>query len=400
MRFRHEVIDDNPPCGRLGPCQPTDLTGNGRPDLIIGGMGAEKLPILGKSGFPIVGRLLKRLEAGVFWYENPGWERHVLSPESNRYDVGNTLGDITGNGREDLLVGQGVGAHGLYWFEQPEDPRDEWPRYLIDSAFEKYHDLAFGDVDNDGEPELVGTSQRSEVVFYYDVPGDPYQSPWPAEYRHIIAENTDVEGLAVVDLDGDGRQELIAGTSVYRLVDQSIGHGSPGAMRANGNGGGNGGVSADWRREDLITGWDWTRVAVGDIDGDGDLEVVFAEGDSPYLDGNPGRVAWCDPPEWEVHLLRDDLYCPHSVDLADFNGNGRLDIYVAEMGLGEHDDDARHFVFCNRGNGRFEETIIERGVPTHEARAVDVNGDGRVDIIGKSYEPNVHVDVWYNETPH
>ena len=47
MEFTHEVIDGSPPCGRLGICQPTDLTGNGRPDLIVGGMGAETLPIVG-----------------------------------------------------------------------------------------------------------------------------------------------------------------------------------------------------------------------------------------------------------------------------------------------------------------------------------------------------------------
>lgn len=66
------------------------------------------------------------------------------------------------------------------------------------------------------------------------------------------------------------------------------------------------------------------------------------------------------------------------------------------MGLGEHDDEAKHFVFRNLGDGRFEETVVETGVPTHEAKAVDVDGDGTVDIVGKSYEPNTHVDVWYN----
>lgn len=53
-------------------------------------------------------------------------------------------------------------------------------------AFEKYHDLATGDVDDDGEPELVGVSQESEVVFYDDIPDDPYRSPWPDANRHVV----------------------------------------------------------------------------------------------------------------------------------------------------------------------------------------------------------------------
>lgn len=393
MEFRHEVIDSSPPCGRLGICQPTDLTGNGRPDLIVGGQGSETLPILGTSGFPLLGRLFKRLETSIFWYENPGWKRHALSKSHDLFIFGNAMGDITGNGRLDLFVGQGIGSHDIYWFEQPANPREHWTQHLVDSAFNKYHDLAFGDIDNDGEPELVGTSQESAVVFYYDIPDDPYQSPWPEECRHIIADETNVEGLEIVDIDGDGVNEVIAGTSIYRHNPAAIGQESAEAVEADGGTT----LASGWEREPIVTGWDWTRIAVGDLDGDGELEVVFSEGDSPTLGDGPGRVAWFDPPEWTPHLLRDDLFNPHSVDVADFDGNGLPDIYVAEMGLDEHDDDARHFIFRNKGNGEFEETIIERGVPTHEATTADMDGDGRVDIVGKSYEPNVHVDVWYNE---
>ena len=81
---------------------------------------------------------------------------------------------------------------------------------------------------------------------------------------------------------------------------------------------------------------------------------------------------------------------------ADFDGNGSLDIYIAEMGLGENDETAQHVLFRNQGGGEFRETVVESGIPTHEAKAVDVNGDGHTDLIGKSFEPNAHVDVWYN----
>jgi hypothetical protein len=405
MEFTHQVIDDSPPCGRLGICQPTDLTGNGRPDLIVGGMGSETLPVLGTSGFPLIGRFFRRLETSLFWYENPGWERHAISTTPHLYVFGNALGDVNGNGRLDLIVGQGIGRHDIYWFEQPADPRTSWERHLVASDFNKYHDLEFGDVDNDGEPEIVGTSQQSEVIFYYDIPDDPTQSPWPSECGHIIAENTNVEGLKVVDIDGDGKNEVIAGTSIYRHAPTESGEPSLSASPADANvseaqtdGGETRQVADDWQRTPIADDWDWTRVAVGDIDGDDDLEVVFTEGDSPHLGDSMARVAWFDPPNWEPHILRDDMYCPHSVQLADFDGNGLLDIYVGEMGLGTNDDDAEHIVFRNQGGGEFEETVIDQGVATHEAKAVDVDGDGRIDIIGKSWEPNTHVDVWYNRT--
>jgi hypothetical protein len=379
LTFRHETIDDEPPCGRLGICQPTDLTGNGRPDVIVGGMGAERLAILGREvrrGHPILGRLLKRLrEEHVFWYENPGWERHTISTTPNLKVFGNTLADLTGDGRPGLLTADGYGGRNVCWFESPENPREPWTRHLLFDDFEMYHDIAFGDVDNDGAPELVGLSQQSEVVFYYDVPSDPTQTPWPAEHLHVVDDDANVEGIAIVDIDGDGRNELIAGTAIYH---QPAG-------------------SDEWERDPIVTDWDWTRVAVADLDGDGRNEVVFAEGDSPHLGSHPGRVAWFDPPDWEAHVLRDDMFCPHSLQIADFTGDGRQDIYVGEMGLGENTD-PEHVIFVNEGDGHFEERVLCRGVETHEARAVDMTGNGRPDIVGKSYEPDTHVDVWYNES--
>jgi len=379
MHFRHERVDSNPPSGRLGSCSTSDLTGNGLPDVIIGGLGDPvNISFMGRSvalrtrmG---IGSLIKWLETNLFWYENPGWKRHDMS-DSPPLDVSATLGDVTDNRRQDFISGQGLDHQDLYWFEQPEDPRQSWTRRLITDAFEKYHDVAFGDVDNDGKPEVVGLSQESEVIFYYKIPDNPLGSPWPESGRHIIAEEIDVEGVKIVDIDGDGEQELLAGPNVFTQPDDP---------------------AEPWERECIAPGWEWTRIAVADVDEDGALEVVLAEGDRPYADGQPGRVAWFDPPDWTPHPLDTDLFCPHSLQVTDFTGSGTMDIYVAEMGLGINKD-PEHFVFRNLGGGEFERELIFSGIPTHEAKAVDLTNNGRPDLVGKSYTPDHHVDIWYNE---
>lgn len=380
VEFTHERIDDQPPCVKLGFCLTADLTGNGREDIIVGGHGdgfpgkaylwqaeREGLPTsLLRSGLGID-------EANLFWYENPGFERHEVS-FTPALDVGGAVGDLTGSGTPNVIAGQGLGNTDVYWFEPGPDPRQRWKRHLLTNRFEKYHDLLVADVDDDGDPEVVGLSQESETVFYYDIPSDPRQGPWPDQHLHIVTESLEVEGVAVVDLDDDGRTEIVAGPNVF--------HRDPGA-------------ETGWRREQIVDGWDNTRVAVADIDDDGDLEVVLSEGDSPHLGTHPGRVAWFDPPDWDETVLRDDFFCPHTLEVADFTGDGSLDIYVAEMGLGKHDE-PRHVLFANQGDGEFVEQTVCTGIETHEASAVDMTGDGRPDIVGKSYDPDHHVDVWYN----
>jgi hypothetical protein len=380
MEFRHERIDDSPPARRMSFCLLTDLTGNGRPDVLVGALGANRwvdLPVVGASvnlrDLPVTRSLVALAETNVFWYENPGWERHDVA-RAPRLSVGGALGDLTGDGRVDLVAGQNL-ANDLYWFEQPPDPRDAWPRRLITDDFEKYHDVTVADVDDDGREEVVFLSQESAVVGYYEVPEDPRVEPWPSDERVILAENLDVEGVAVTDIDRDGRAELIAGTNVFHREDEV------------------------WERESVADGWGWTRVATADLDGDGQAEFVVTEGDVPYMTDRPARLGVFDPDAWDVTLLHDDLYNPHTLQVADFDGDGHPDIYVAEMGLEGYEQPA-HRVFRNPGDGSlaFEERTVAQGIPTHEAKAADMTGDGRPDIVGKSYEPTTHVDIWYNES--
>jgi hypothetical protein len=105
----------------------------------------------------------------------------------------------------------------------------------------------------------------------------------------------------------------------------------------------------------------------------------------------------CTAPGWEPRILRADLFHPHSLAIADLNADGRPDIFTAEMGLGRNPD-PEMVIYINRGRGEFEEVVFQRGIPTHEAKLGDLTGDGRPDVVGKPYDPERHIDVWFNET--
>jgi len=133
-----------------------------------------------------------------------------------------------------------------------------------------------------------------------------------------------------------------------------------------------------------------TRVQVADLNEDGFLDLIMSEAES-----DNGRLAWFEGPDWTMHLIKEDLFNPHSLAAGDFDRDGHTDIFVGEMGLGMNPN-PRLLIYLNDGNGSFAEHLIDSGNPTHEAKAADIGNTGALDVIGKPYKPKTQVDLWEN----
>jgi FG-GAP-like repeat len=138
--------------------------------------------------------------------------------------------DLNGDGRNDMIWGQGHNF-GLYWEERRDDNKDgstNWRHHLIDDRFSQPHFLAWEDIDNDGQPELI-TGRRVKAHSGND-PGDSepgviYYFKWSKEQKKFaklpVAENGPGIGLQirVADLDGNGWKDIVcAGKSGTHIL--------------------------------------------------------------------------------------------------------------------------------------------------------------------------------------
>lgn len=183
-------------------------------------------------------------------------------------------------------------------------------------------------------------------------PADPKAPAW-------------ITDLTIVDLDGDGLLDVVCcdaranricwlrQEAIGRYVEQPIG--------------------------DPVAGP--AHVAAVDIDGDGDLDLLIAAmGVVPPNNDKTGAVVILEN-DGHAHftnrVVLEKTYRVTDVEPGDFNGDGRLDLAVAQFGYLE----GQVQWLENRGGGQFaEHPLLELSGAIH-APVVDLNGDGRPDIV-------------------
>jgi hypothetical protein len=321
-----------------------------------------------------------------------GWRRSVLEPEALPIEAGAAPFDVDRDGDVDLVLGGDWRSNQVWWWEnpRPEGRVDgPWTRRLVKSSGRnKQHDQIAGDVDGDGELELVFWNQEDAALLLAEVPDDPRGTqPWPIVeiYRYSTDSQPEQrgtfpgwkgvnehEGLDLGDVDGDGRPDIVGGGLWFKHLGGFVYNPNP-----------------------IDPGYAFSRSAVGQLKKGGRPEVVLSVGDGE------GPLLWYEWVEgtWVSHEVAR-LLNGHSLDLVDFDGDGNLDIFTAEMDLDGSNPGAGAWIFLGDGGGGFTPTVISEGVGHHESRIADLDGDGDLDVLAKPYNGDTpRIDVFLNEGP-
>ena len=331
----------------------------------------------------------------VVWYKKNGeqWDHYVVEDEPLRIEAGSAHYDIDGDGDQDVVFAGESQSNQVWWWENPYPdyaPDQAWKRYTIKkSGANKHHDQLFGDFDGDGQQELAFWNQQGKTLFVAEIPDNPKETEeWErtAAYRY----NTDSqmeqlgqegypdwkdvnehEGLAKIDIDGDGVEDLVGGGRWFKY---------------DGRGG--------YLENIIDASYVFSRSAAGQFIEGGRPEVVLVVGDgiAPMM-----LYEWQNG-TWVRRQIIDELDNGHTIDVLDFNGDGHLDIFSAEMRFGEDNPDSKIRIMLGDGQGHFTETVVAEGYGVHEGRIVDLDGDGDYDVLGKPYSWKApRLDIWLQE---
>lgn len=310
-----------------------------------------------------------------FQYKSQGWIRFPVEngDPSVRMEAGGDSLDIDGDGDLDIVMGAQSRKGEIWWWENPfpnYSPKTPWKRHLVIEAEGTHHDQIFGDFDGDGKIELAFWFNGGKRLYLAEIPDDPSQS-WPHQVIVQLNPNgSNPEGLAKIDIDGDGIVDVVGGGSWYKYKD--------GKFESNI-------VDPKYR---------FTRSAAGDLIEGGRPEIVIGSGDGV----GPLNVYEWKNGSWNKKTIIDQLNHGHTLQIGDVNGDNHLDIYTAEMYNPGAMEKCRQFVLYGDGKGYFKRQLLSTGIGTHEGKIGDLDGDGDIDILEKDFQQDQRVDIWLNQS--
>ncbi len=359
----------------------------------------------------------------------PKFKKIVLSDKF--YCEGANVGDFNNDGKLDVVAGP-------WWFEGPDFTKKHeiyTPKSFDPHNYSNNFLTFTGDFNGDGWLDVLQVPFPGTDAFWYENPG-PKGGPWK---KHVAVHDCGDESPGWFDINGDGRPELvycITGQLGYAKWDpkrpddlwkfhpiapkdtrfQKFTHGV-GAGDINGDGRMDIVEAQGWWEQpaDAKPGQQWIRhpfkfaeagaqMAVYDVDGDGLNDVITSWHCHHYglvwyqqQRSASGEISWKQhvilPPKPDLKSDALRISQMHSLDLADMNGDGAMDIvtgkrYWAHGPNGDVEPDAPAVLYwfeLHRDKAAGVQFIPHKiddnsGVGT-QVIARDLNGDGVPDIV-------------------
>jgi VCBS repeat protein/FG-GAP repeat protein len=328
------------------------------------------------------------IAAGTVWYEAPGWKMRLTGEKAPEYDplsyshaFQTFADDLNGDGWTDLLVVDWPGAM-TWWLENPKQANEPWKQHIV-TPVTNNESPQFVDIDGDGKRDLLAPFSPDPKDFdgplrrmgFMTRTSDP-NARWTIHaVSQAAAPSTKrySHGIGLGDINGDGRKDILCKEGWWEAPVEKS--------------------DAEWAFHSAPLGEDCAQMYAFDIDGDGDNDVLSTAAHKvgmwwhEQLGNDPAGSG-----KWQTHQIDDSFTQTHALCTADINGDGLTDFVTGKRwwahgpkGDINPGDPAVLFWFeLQRRDGKPSwvphQIDHDSGVGT-QFEVADVNGDGLLDVV-------------------
>ncbi len=285
-------------------------------------------------------------------------------------------GDLNGDGKPDLVATESGVTDKVFILKNGSTGPGNFsfaPPAPITLSGKRPKRIEIADLDANGKPELIVTSQGSNsvtvLVNQSSVAAISFSPTPPIDV--VIPGAVTTEGLAAEDLNGDGLPEIVTSqfqtnSNIYVIENKS----SPGSFAA-------GDIKT------LTVGTPIKNIRVGDLDGDGKADIAFTQlvsaGIGIFLNQSTTSLAF-----GSLKTIETDI-TPWGIDFGDLDGDGKIDIAIASL-------TKKSLTVLNNtstsGNLSFEKFIQPTTYINRHIAICDVDTDGKPDLVFTSIDDN------------
>ena len=235
--------------------------------------------------------------------------------------------------------------------------------------------VAIGDVDGDGKPDLVVTNEGSNTVSVYrNTSTSGSMTAGSFALKVDFTTGAQPYGVAIGDVDGDGKPELVLGNYAGNTLSVYRNTGTSGSITA-------GSFAA---KVDFTTGAQPNGAAMGDMDGDGKLDIVLANvnGNTFSVYRNTSTNGSITAGSFAPKVDFTTGQSPMGVAIGDVDGDGRPDVVVPNQSGNTVSVYRNTSTSGSITTGSFAAQVdFTTGTGPYAAAVGDVDGDGKSDIV-------------------
>jgi len=335
-----------------------DLNGDGRPDLIVANDGSASVSVLLNTTAP--GATTPSFAAQQTFATGSG-PRSVA------------VADLNGDGRPDLIVAN-YGSNTVSVLLNTTAPGATTPSFAAQQTFATGYgpkSVAVADLNGDGRPDLIVANEESNTVSVLLNTTAPGATTPSFAAQHTFATGSLPVSVAVADLTGDGRPDLIVANERDNSVSVLLNTTAPGAT-----------TPSFAAQHTFATGSFPVSVAVADVNGDGRPDLIVANEYSYTVSVLLNTTApGATTPSFAAQQTFATGSFPVSVAVADLTGDGLPDLIVANV-----ESDTVSVLLNTTAPGATTPSFAAKqtfatGISPYSVAVADLTGDGLPDLI-------------------